>query len=330
MKKLSLVAALILLVLAGVFFMNRPRHELTSIGFLFPDSMYDQTWGTEGYKGMLDIAQTYDTAFFYEQNINTEKDMKTAVKKMADRNVQLLVGQGAEFSDVFNEIAPQYPHIEFVIFNGESRAKNVTIIKIDAYSMGYFSGMAAARASETGHIGIIGSFPTQPEIRGFIDGARFTSKDISIHQQYVRTFSYDSRGPDMAEDMISKKKVDVLFPAGDGINADIMSYARDNDINVTGFISDQSNYGPQVLISTEVKIADAYLKVADLFTEGKLKGGTIRWGVKEELLGMGKLSNRLDAAFREKLTQDFKTYKETNRLPNGEFPPRKYDAYHQD
>ncbi|GGA98936.1 BMP family ABC transporter substrate-binding protein [Macrococcus hajekii] len=327
MKRIILFLTLIIILIGSIFYLYRPKHELTTIGFLFPDSMYDQTWGTEGYKGMLNIVQAYDTAFFYEQNINNDDKIRTAVKRMADRNVQVLFGQGKEFSDAFNRIASQYPHIHFVVFNGESKADNVTIVKIDAYSVGFFGGMTAAHASKTHHIGLIGAFDTQPETNGFKDGARFIDPDIHIHESYLNTFGYDSRGPDIAENFVQQEKVDVLFPAADGINADTMSYARDNNINVIGYISDQRNYGPQVLMSTEIKIADAYLKVADLYTEGQLKGKTIRWGIKEDLLGIGKVSQRLDEDFRQRLNQGVEHYKETNRLPNGKQPPAKYDPY---
>ncbi|ULG72637.1 BMP family ABC transporter substrate-binding protein [Macrococcus brunensis] len=330
MKKISLLVALVAILLVTIFFYSRPQHRLTTIGFLFPDSMYDQTWGTEGYKGMLEIAQSYETAFFYEQNINTNEEIKTAVKRMADRNVQVLYGQGMEFSDAFNEVAAKYPDIHFVVFNGESKADNVTIINIDAYTMGYFGGMTAAHHSKTGHIGVIGSFKSQPEIEGFKDGAIFENKNIKLHEYYVKTFSYDSRGTDIAENFIKNKKVDVLFPAGDGINADIMSYARDHDTNVIGFISDQSNYGPQVLMSTQVKIPAAYVKVAKLYEEGNLKGGKLDWGIKENLVGVGKLSRRMDNQFTTQLKKDLAHYKETNLLPSGETPPAEHDAYRQD
>lgn len=330
MKKISPLITLVAVLLVAIFMFSRPQHRLTTIGFLFPDSMYDQTWGTEGYKGMLEIAQSYDTAFFYEQNINTNEEIKTAVKRMADRNVQVLYGQGMEFSDAFNEVAAQYPDIHFVVFNGKSEADNVTIVNLDAYAMGYLGGMAAAHQSKTGHIGVIGSFRTQPEIEGFKDGARYENKAIKLHEYYVKTFSYDSRGTDIAEEFIRNKKVDVLFPAGDGINADIMSYARDNNINVIGFISDQNNYGPQVLMSVQIKIPAAYMKVAKLYEEGKLKGGQLDWGIREDLVGMGKLSKRMDAQFSQQLKQDFVHYKETNLLPGGQEPPAEHNAYHQD
>ncbi|KAA1042582.1 BMP family ABC transporter substrate-binding protein [Macrococcus equipercicus] len=324
MKKLLSVAAVLLLIGGGIWLFRPEKKELTSVGFLFPGSMYDQTWGTEGYKGMLDIVQTYDTAFFYEQNINTRVKMEKAIKEMAARKVNILFGQGKEFSQVFNDLASQYPDINFVVFNGKSKAENVTAVNIDGYSMGFFSGMVAGHQTDNNRIGVIGAYNTQPDIRGFIDGAQYENPKVKVVANYISTFGYDNRGEMLADRMIKHDRVDVLFPAADGVNADIMMLLKDQDVSGIGYIIDQSGYGPQVLTSLQLNLAKAYADMADRYTKNQLQGGTYYFGVKEGMVQLGEFSYRVDPEFQQEINKQLKRYESERILPNGRKDSKDY------
>lgn len=331
MKKI-IILILLTIIAAGfilVTLFRISRQELTTVGFLFPDSMYDQTWGTEGYKGMLGIVQKYDTAFFSKQHINTKPAIRQAVQEMADRNVTLLYGQGIEYTKVFNEVADDYPKIHFVVFNGRSKAENVTAVNIDGYAMGYFGGMIAAHESKTGHIGIVGSFRTQPEIQEFIKGAQFEDKNIKIIAHYLETFSYDPRGTALAKDLIDNEQVDVIFPAADGVNADIMAELKNKDVSTVGFIVDQSRYGPNVLTSVQLNLSRAYQQLADDYVEGTLKGGALFLGIDEQMTTLGPLSYHIDKSYRKHITELYRHYESTHQLPDGHRPPKVHDELYQ-
>ncbi len=317
MKKIIMIVTVLLLIAAAVLYFRGGRKELTSVGFLFPDSMYDQTWGTEGYKGMLDIVQTYDTAFFYEQNINTRPKIERSISEMSARNVNILFGQGKEYTEVFNDVAARYPDIQFVVFNGKSTAENVTAINIDGYSVGFFSGMIAGHHTDNNHIGVIGAFKSQPDIKGFIDGAKFENPDVMITEKYIHTFGYDHKGATLAEQMIKRDHVDVIFPAADGINADVMSLAKEQDISTIGYIIDQSMNGPQVLTSLQLNLSKAYAQAADQYSNNQLRGGTYYLGVKEDMVELGPISYRIDEEFQKRIKQDFDRYEKKLVLPNG-------------
>ncbi|TDM12501.1 BMP family ABC transporter substrate-binding protein [Macrococcus lamae] len=331
MKKIITIVLIIIITAIAVMYLKPEKKELTSVGFLFPDSMYDQTWGTEGYKGMLDIVQTYDTAFFFEENINTRSKIENSIKEMSARNVNILFGQGIEYSKVFNDMASHYPDINFVVFNGKSTEKNVTAVNIDGYSMGFFSGMIASHQSDNNCIGVIGAFDTQPDIRGFIDGAQYQNSDIKIVANYINTFSYDNRGEALAKQMIDKDKVDVILPAADGVNADIMTLLKERDISTIGYIVDQSNYGPHVLTSLQLNLSEAYLEMAERYTNNQLKGGTYYFGVKEDMVQLGNMSYRVDKDYKEQILEALKKYKKELMLPNGKKDNRlHFESYLQE
>lgn len=321
------IIAVLILTCSWVIF-HPQKKEITSVGFLFPDSMYDQTWGTEGYKGMLSIVQTFDTAFFYEQNVNSDEKIRKAVKNMAARNVPLIYGQGNEYSDIFNQLARKYPDINFVVFNGVSSHDNVTAVNINGYAMGFFSGMLASHESRTHHIGVLGAFKTQPEIEGYIDGAKFENHKTKIYATYVKTFSYDSRGRALTEEMINDNHVDVIFPAADGINSDVMALLKEKDIYCIGFISDQSNYGPQVLTSMELNLSKAYVSVAKDYQSGKNISGTKYYGIDEGMVNLSDFSYSVDADYQKYLRAKVSDYKANHILPNGKRPPKRYDETH--
>lgn len=328
MKKiLILVVTIIFVILSYIVYRESKKVQLTSVGFLFPDSMYDQTWGTEGNKGMLDIVQTYDTAFFYEQHVNDKKKIGQSVKEMSERHVQILFGQGREFEEPFNTLAPKYKDIHFVIFNGKSQHENVTAINIDGYAMGFLSGMIASHESHSKKIGIVGAIRDQSEIKGFIDGAQFENKNITIDSRYLNTFSYNRKGKEEATDLINNG-ADIIFPATDSANQDVLQVIKTRNKKAIGYINNQSNHGAFVLTSVELNLASAYKLIADEFTKGNLKGGTSYLGIDEGMVGLSPLSYEVSNDYIIRMDEYFEDYKKTHHLPTGSRPPKQHDEYY--
>lgn len=321
---MMVIITIIVLIVCWLIFKPHKK-EMTSVGFLFPDTMYDQTWGTEGYRGMLEVVQTYDNAFYYEQNVKGDEKITKAVEEMAARGVPLIYGQGTEYSHIFNRMASKYPDIHFVVFNGDSKHDNVTAVNINGYAMGFFSGMIASHESRTHHIGVLGAYKSQPEIKGYIDGAQFENKQTKIYATYVNTYSYDPRGKRLAEEMIKEQHVDVVFPAADGINSEVMALLKEKAVSSIGYISDQSNYGPQVLVSMKLNLSKAYVTVAEDYHNGTLAGGVKYYGIDEGMVDLTPISYTVSPDYKKYITDQLNKYKSTHILPNGKLPPKQYD-----
>lgn len=317
MKKLILIISALIILIGTLIYIKMPKYqEIKSVGFIFPDSIHDQTWGTEGYKAVLDIVQQYDTNFYIQENINTDKETRVVLNQLIQRDVSIIYGQGSEYEKVFNEYAAKYPDIHFVFMNGKSLHKNVTALNIEAYSMGFFAGYLASRESKTHQVGVIGAFDYQPEIKGFMEGARFENRNTVIQASFVKTWGYHSDAGLIAKKMI-ENKVDIFYPAADGINNDVMSIVKEYNRKAIGFITDQSYLGDFVIASTMHDISKLYQDIARDYTKGVLTGGTKYYGMQDDIAALKMNAPMVDAKTETKIKSLIDNYKATNRLPNG-------------
>src|SRR5699024_8921710 len=88
-------------------------------GMLVENSVNDQAWGKKGYKGLRKIADEYDVDVYYKEGIKSEEDVKRAVEDFVNKGVNLIFGHGYSYGKTFVDMAPDYPEVQFVYFNGE-------------------------------------------------------------------------------------------------------------------------------------------------------------------------------------------------------------------
>ncbi|WP_164993304.1 BMP family ABC transporter substrate-binding protein [Macrococcus sp. DPC7161] len=317
MKKIILFFSFFFLLLGILVYISYPKNQpMNTVAFMFPDNINDQTWGTEGYKAMQEIAQKYDANLYFEQNVNTESKIERQINLWAEREVNIIYGQGSEFEKSFNKFAKKYPNIHFVFLNGESQHRNVTAINIDGYAQGFFAGIVASRSSHTGNIGVIGAFKTQPEIKGFIQGAHYDNPNIKIIANYVGTWSYFRKSGQITKDMIQHDKVDVVYPAADGVSVESLLMVKAMNKKAIGYIMDQSHYGDFVLTSTIQNISTTYQDIADKYVRNNLLGGTKHYGMSENISTLGPISKKVDLKTKNDIATMIKHFKETNLLPD--------------
>lgn len=163
---------------------------------LFPDTINDLVWGTKGYKGLLNIQSKYNVDVYYKEGVKTEEDIINAIEDFHKRGVNLLYGHGSEYAEVFNLVGEDYPDMEFVISNAKAKADNVTSVHFSGEAMGFFGGMTAAHMSKTNQVGVIASFTWQPEVDGFIKGAKYENPDIEVNTKYTDHWDDDTTAVD--------------------------------------------------------------------------------------------------------------------------------------
>jgi transcriptional activator of comK gene len=290
--------------------------KLTKVGLLVPETVNDQVWGTKGYNGMLQIQSKFNAEVYYKEGMNTRELVEQSVKEFDEKGVKLIFGHGNEYSDYFNELAQQYPKIHFVSFNGNATQKNTTSLSFSGYAMGFFGGMVASHMTKTNRVGVIAAYEWQPEIEGFYDGALYENKDVDVSISYVGHWDDEEKAMQLLDSML-KKRVDVIYPAGDGYNVPVIEKIKENSVYAIGYVSDQSDLGEStVLTSTVQDIENLYELVAGQFVEGKLQSGNIYYDFKDGVLSLGEFSPVVDESFKAKLDVDIKEYIRSGKLPN--------------
>ncbi|WP_066054788.1 BMP family ABC transporter substrate-binding protein [Robertmurraya korlensis] len=290
--------------------------ELKKVGLLVPETINDQVWGTKGYKGMLKIQSRFKVDVYYKEDMNSEAIVERAVKEFDQKGVNLIFGHGNEYGPYFNKLADKYPEIHFVSFNSDAQKENTTSLNFEAYAMGFFGGMVAGKMTKTNEIGIIAAYEWQPEVKGFLEGALFQNKDVDVQIDYVGHWDDDEKALSFLDHMV-KKKVDVIYPAGDGYNVPVIEKIKENGLYAIGFISDQSDLGESTVLTSTVQHVDRlYELVAEKYSKNVLESGNLSFDFQDGVISLGKFSPDVDEAFEEEITALITKYKETGELPN--------------
>jgi transcriptional activator of comK gene len=242
--------------------------------------------------------------------------VERAVKEFDQKGVNLIFGHGNEYAEYFNNISKKYPHIHFVSFNGNAKNENTTSLNFEAYAMGFFGGMVAGHVTKTETVGVLAAFEWQPEVEGFFEGANYINKNVNVEIQYVGNWDNEEKAIKLLDNLISKN-ADVVYPAGDGYNVPVIEKIKEKGLYAIGFISDQSDLGESVVLTSTVQHVDVlYEVVAEKFNKGELKSGNLSFDFQDEVISLGKFSPIVDEDFKKELNAAIEEYKKTGKLPN--------------
>ncbi|RFU68035.1 BMP family ABC transporter substrate-binding protein [Peribacillus saganii] len=314
-KKFGAVLIVFILLLGGC---AKPMNngKLEKVGLLVPETIHDQVWGTEGYKGLLKIQSDFGIDVFYKEGMNSNIIVEQAVKDFKEKGVNLIIGHGSDYSEIFNELASDYKNIHFVSFNGDAREPNTTSLRFEANAMGFFGGMVAAEMSKTKKVGVIAAFEWQPEVEGFYEGAEYQVENAEVDIRYVNNWDNSEKALQMLHEMM-KNGVDVVYPAGDGFNVPVIEKIKEKGLYAIGFVSDQKDLGESTVLTSTVQHVDSlYELAAQKFNENELKSGNLYFDFQDGVISMGEYSPSVDKAFQKKMDKHIKRYIETGKLPN--------------
>ncbi|MCM3004849.1 BMP family ABC transporter substrate-binding protein [Priestia koreensis] len=316
MKRPLSIGCIIVLVLFLASCGQPKDGQLKSVGLLVPETINDQVWGTNGYKGMLKIQSTYNRDVFYKEHTDSERAVKQAVKEFSKQGVNLIFGHGEEYASYFNKLGKQYPDIHFVSFNGDAKGDNVTTVNFKGKAMGFFGGMVAGKMTKSKKVGVIAAYDWQPEVKGFLDGVKFQQPNAQVEMKVVKSWDDKKTARQYADEMI-KSGVDVVYPAGDGFNVSIIEKLREKGIYAIGYVADQSDLGQDTVLTSTVQHVDTlYELVAKDYDKGTLKTGNLMYDFDNKVISLGKFSPLVDKAYQKEIQHYINEYKRTGKLPD--------------
>ncbi|HWJ78483.1 MAG TPA: BMP family ABC transporter substrate-binding protein [Niallia sp.] len=295
------------------------KGEITKVGLLVEGKVTDQGWGTQAYKGLLNIQDRYHCDIYYKEYIDSYTVAKRAVEEYQNKGVNLIFGHGDHFVEYFNDLGDEFPSIHFVSVNGTEQAikENTTNLHLENYSMGFFAGMVAGHITETNSVGIIAVNSGQEEVKGFEDGAKYVNNNITVIKRFVGN-SEDNREKALSlwnQEM--EQNIDIVYPAGDSFHVDIVEAMKAEGLYSIGYITNQQFLGKDtVLTSTVQDIPKLYMQIAERFDEGKLIKGNETFGMEDDITLLGPCSPKVDKEFISELNKAIDYYKKTNKLPN--------------
>lgn len=314
MKKIGIF---VLLTLIGLLLVScsDDQGNMKKVGMITESETDDDPWAKKGLEGLQQIEKQYGVDVFFEENIQSEQEVKKTVEEMIHRGVNLIFGHDDSYGKYFTELTKTYPDVHFVYFDGAYTNKRVSSIAIQPHAMSFFAGMIAARMSDSGEVGVIAAHEWQREIEGFLEGVKYQDQDVEVHIKYTEDLS-DSGGLESIYENLFKEDVDVFYPAGNDLSEDIIQRAAEDDVYAIGYLDDQSKIDPSTVLTSTIKdIERVYLSIADEWNKNKLDGGVIQYDFADDVVKLGDFNEDIPKRFQQKIENAVQRYTESGLLP---------------
>src|SRR3954463_9042028 len=200
----------------------------------------------------------------------TPNAIEPAMRSFAERHFDLIIGVGFAQAPIMEQVAKDYPNIQFAIIDGVSDLPNVASLIFKEHEGSYLVGILAAKASRTGTIGFLGGMDIgliHRFAKGYEEGAKSVNPNIRVIANYVGVtdgaWNNPGKGKELALSQIAKG-ADVIFTAagnsGLGAFDAVEGMGKDPSGRATHFVigvdSNQNMVKPGFVLTSMVKRVD--------------------------------------------------------------------------
>src|SRR6201991_2342230 len=200
----------------------------------------------------------------------TPNAIEPAMRAFAERNFDLIIGVGFAQAPIMEQVAKDYPNIQFAIIDGVSKLPNVASLVFKEHEGSYLVGILAAKASRTGTIGFLGGMDIgliHRFAKGYEEGAKSVNPDARVIVNYVGVtdgaWNNPGKGKELAMAQIGKGANIIFTAAGNsglGVFDAVEQYGKDENGVANKFVigvdSNQNMVKPGYVLTSMVKRVD--------------------------------------------------------------------------
>ena len=207
----------------------------------------------------------------------------------------MIIGQGIQYQDMFNKIAPQFPKTVFVCvdcFAGKGNVYNVWWYMADA---AYLMGLLAGKMTQSNKIGLIGGGRAMSIWAGheaFKRGVRAVNTAATFQESWMAFSWADVAGAKKAGEQMADQGVDFIFSSGDGIDVGVRQVAKEKNIQMTGVYADAAHLDPDHIAQSIVVRWDiAYLTAIADYVRGDYNNKWLQADLFSGMVSLGAFGN---------------------------------------
>ena len=222
---------------------------------------FDKSFNQAGYDGAERWKKEAGKPYL-EFEIANPAQREQAIRRMAERGADPVVGIGFSQGSSMEKVAKDFPKIKFAIIDSVVTLPNVQSIVFKEHEGSFLVGMMAALASKTGKVGFVGGMDI-PLIRrfqcGYEQGAKYANPAAQTSANMTGTtpaaWNDPARGAELAKAQFAAG-VDVIFAAAGGTGIGVYQAAKDAGKLAIGVDSNQNHLQPGTMLTSMVKRVD--------------------------------------------------------------------------
>src|SRR3954453_11466503 len=222
----------------------------------------------------------------------------------ARQGYDLTIGVGFTEATAIDTAAKTFPTSNFAIVDVDQtsepgKPKNLRGLLFKeqetGYLVGYLPGRDEKRRPGPDVIASVGGQKQPPVdrfIAGYQAGAKAADPGIKTLNGYSQDFSDQAKCKQVALNQIEQGAGGAFQWAG-GCGLGALDAAKEKQVWGIGVDADQAFLGPHILTSAVKRVDTAVYDAIKLVVDGKFKGGNIVFGLKDNGVGLGKISPKV-------------------------------------
>src|SRR5262245_25956774 len=266
------IAAALVLAMLPIAAGRAPAQEFVPAIVFDMGGKFDKSFNEAAHTGAERFKKETGTAY-REFEVTNEAQREQAQRNMARRGSPIVVAIGFSQATGLAKVAKEFPKVKFAIVDAVVDLPNVQSIVFKEHEGSFLVGMAAALASKTGKIGVVGGMDI-PLIRkfalGYEEGAKYVNPKVEIFQNMTGTtpaaWNDPTRGGELARSQFDRG-ADVIYAAAGGTGLGVLQAAKDKGRLAIGVDSNQNHIQAGSVLTSMVKRVD--LAVYETFKAAK-------------------------------------------------------------
>jgi basic membrane protein A and related proteins len=242
------------------------------------------------------------------------QDYVPNLSTFARQGYDLTIGVGFTEADAVDTAATNFPKSNFAIVDvdqTEEKHKPANLLGLlfreqeTGYLVGYLAGLEEKRRSGKDVIGSVGGQKQPPVdrfIAGYQAGAKAADPGITVLNNYSEDFADQAKCKQIALNQI-EQGAGVIFQVAGGCGLGALDAAKERGVWGIGVDADQSFLGPHILTSAVKRVDTAVFLAIKSVVDGTFKGGNMIFGLKQNGVGIGKISSKVPQSEVAKVTQ---------------------------
>jgi basic membrane protein A and related proteins len=242
------------------------------------------------------------------------QDYVPNLSTFARQGYDLTIGVGFTEATAIDQVAHTFPKSNFSIVDvdqTEEPHKPPNLLGLlfkeqeTGYLVGYLAGLEEMRRPGKDVIGSVGGQKQPPVdrfIAGYQAGAKGADPGITTLNNYSEDFSDQAKCKQIALNQI-ELGAGAIFQVAGGCGLGALDAAKERGVWGIGVDADQSFLGPHILTSAVKRVDTAVFDAIKLVVDGKFKGGNLTFGLKDNGVGIGKISPKVPQSDVKKVMQ---------------------------
>ena len=298
MKRLiSVLLALLLLAPAIVLAEQSAEGKKVKAGFIYVGPIGDAGWTYSHNQGRLEMEKLpYVEPSRYIESVPEGAESARVITGLVRKGHNLVFTASFGYMDATLSVARRYKDVVFMHCAGYKSAENVGNYFGRMYEPRYLAGIVAGKMTKSNIIGYVCAFPIPEVIRGinaFTQGVRSVNPSAQVNVVWTQTWFNPAIERDAADSLLDVG-ADVLTMHQDAPAT--LQAAEERGAYVIGYQSDMREFAPTAFLTAPIWNWEAlYTKVAEEVHNGTWKSQSIWWGMKEGLVSLAPMSDRIPA-----------------------------------